>query len=263
MLTTKDLDFSRSAVVGLSDEYEDGFEDPKHTHTRVQLLYACTGVMSVVADNTAIVLPPQRALWIPAGVEHAVSCRGPVSLRTLYIEPDAAPRNPVCHVVEVSRFLQALILEISELGQDCALTERDHKVVDLLLSELSTAPKIPHMAPLPDNRKLRHVCDLIVKEPADTRSIDDFAKISGMSRRSFTRRFKAETGMSLSLWRQQVRLQEALSLLLTGTPVNIAANKVGYDSTSAFSSVFYRTFGVSPGRYSRNAVAGDVRSTQP
>lgn len=250
MQTFKDLDFSRSPVVGLSDEYEDGFEDPKHTHDRVQLLYACTGVMSVVAGNTAIVLPPQRALWIPAGVEHAVSCRGPVSLRTLYIHPDAAPRDPICHVVEVGRFLRALILEISERGQQAPFDSRDQKVIELILLELSIASKIPHMAPLPDDPKLLRVCNLIIGKPADSRTIDEFARIAGMSRRSFTRRFKAETGISLSLWRQQVRLQEALSLLLTGTPVSLAANKVGYESTSAFSTVFYRTFGVSPGRYS-------------
>ena len=244
-----DLDYSRGPVVGLSDEYVDGFEDPKHAHDRIQLLYACTGVMSVIADNTAIVLPPQRALWIPAGVEHSVSCRGPVSLRTLYIEPYAAPRDPVCHVVEVSSFLRALILEISQLDQTRGLKNRDRAVMDLILMELSTAPKIPHMAPLPDDPKLLRVCDLIVKVPADRRSLDDLARIAGMSRRSFTRRFKQETGMSLSLWRQQIRLQEALSMLLTGTPVNIAARNVGYESTSAFTEIFYRTFGVSPGRY--------------
>ena len=105
------------------------------------------------------------------------------------------------------------------------------------------------MAPLPDDPKLLRVCDLIVKVPADRRSLDDLARIAGMSRRSFTRRFKQETGMSLSLWRQQIRLQEALSMLLTGTPVNIAARNVGYESTSAFTEIFYRTFGVSPGRY--------------
>ncbi|MEM6626800.1 MAG: helix-turn-helix transcriptional regulator [Pseudomonadota bacterium] len=255
MQTTKDLDLNRQPVVGLSDEYEDGFEDPAHTHDRVQLLYACTGVMSVVADRTAIVLPPQRALWIPAGVEHAVSCRGPVSLRTLYIDPRAAPRDPTCHVVEVSGFLRALIMDVSERDRDHTFEARDQKVAELTLLELSVAPKIPHMAPLPNDSKLLRVCHLIIKTPSDARTIDEFAQIAGMSRRSFTRRFKEETGMSLCLWRQQIRLQEAFSLLLTGTPVNVAASKVGYESANAFSSVFYRTFGVSPGRYSRTVLA--------
>lgn len=247
MKRSKDLDFTRSSVVGLADEYEDGFEDPMHTHEQVQLLFACTGVMSVIAKQTAFVLPPQRALWIPAGTEHAVSCRGPVSLRTVYIEPGAGNRESSCHVFEVRPFLRALILELSELAMDA---ERDQKIADLFLIEVARATTIPCMTPLPNDPKLMRVCNLIVKAPADKRTIDEFAHIAGMSRRSFTRHFRRETGMSLSLWRQQVRLQEALSLLLTGTPVSVAANQVGYDSPSAFVHTFSRTFGAPPGRYS-------------
>ncbi len=249
MKTTLGLSFRNSRVVGLADEYEDGFRDPSHSHDYIQLLFACTGVMSVVADDIAIVLPPQRALWIPAGVKHQVSCRGPVSLRTLYIDAECAPREPQCHVVEVSRFLGSLILEITDIEQPLEDNYRDKKLIELLLHELMTAPKIPHMAPMPVDPKLLRVCNQIVKAPSDSRTIDDFAQIAGMSRRSFTRHFKDETGMSLNIWRQQIRLQEALSLLFAGHSVNSAANIVGYESVSAFCSVFSRTFGVSPGKY--------------
>ncbi|MEM7207032.1 MAG: helix-turn-helix transcriptional regulator [Pseudomonadota bacterium] len=251
MKRTKDLDFSRSVVVGLSDEYPDGFEDPKHAHDRIQLLYACAGVMSITTDDTAIILPPQRALWIPARMQHEVYCRGPVSLRTLYIDPESSPREATCHVVEVCSFLRELILKIAEIDQSRCLSIRDLKVIELIMLELSSAPKIPHMAPMPTDPRLLLVCDQIIKVPTDGRSIDELAHIAGMSRRSFTRHFKEETGMSLSVWRQQIRLQEALSLLLCGTPVNVTAHKVGYESASAFRSVFIRTFGVSPGRYDR------------
>ncbi|MCG8533522.1 MAG: helix-turn-helix transcriptional regulator [Pseudomonadales bacterium] len=249
MKRSKDLDLSLHCVVGLSDEYKHGFEDPKHCHEHDQLLYACNGVMSIVANDTAIVLPPQRALWIPAGVHHAVTCRGPVSLRTLYIKPEIAPRESSCHVLEVGQLLRALILEVSANQAAPELTTRDERLRDLLLIEIEQAPKIPHMSPMPTDARLIRVCDLLVRNPSDKRTIDEFAQIAGMSRRNFTRHFKQETGMSLNMWRQQIRLQEALSLLLSGAPVNIAANKVGYESVSAFISIFQRTFGISPGRY--------------
>ncbi|MEM9314852.1 MAG: AraC family ligand binding domain-containing protein, partial [Pseudomonadota bacterium] len=162
MKRSKDLDFTFGTVVGLADEYHDGFEDPRHSHERVQLLFACTGVMSVIATNTAIVLPPQRALWIPAGVEHAVSCRGPVSLRTVYIDPDAASRESTCHVFEVRPFLRALILEITESNAEPADTARNQKVSELFLMELASAQTVPCMTPLPHDAKLLRVCNLIV-----------------------------------------------------------------------------------------------------
>src|SRR5919108_6340723 len=80
-------------VVALNDEYPPGFVDPMHSHDRTQILYASSGVMSVRTDKSTSVVPPQRAVWIPAGMMHEVSCRGAVSLRTLYIDA-ALGRDP-------------------------------------------------------------------------------------------------------------------------------------------------------------------------
>jgi len=45
-----------------------------------------------------------RALWIDAGLEHALRMRGRVEMRTLYFRPDRAPTmlSPCC-VIEGSR----------------------------------------------------------------------------------------------------------------------------------------------------------------
>ena len=55
------------------------------------------------------------------------------------------------------------------------------------------------------------MCDIIVTDPADPRDLDAFARLAGMGRRTFTRSFRRETGLAFAMWRQQVRLQAALS----------------------------------------------------
>ncbi len=110
MKRTFDLDLNRRPVVALADEYPAGFVDNAHSHERIQLLYASSGVMSVVTDATSFVIPPQRAVWIPSRIKHEVSCRGPVSLRTLYIDPQYERDDPECHIVEVGPLLKALAL---------------------------------------------------------------------------------------------------------------------------------------------------------
>jgi AraC-like DNA-binding protein len=55
--------------------------------------------------------------------------------------------------------------------------------------------------------------------------------------------------MGLAVWRQQVRLMEALSRLASGQPITTVAFDVGYDSPSAFSAMFRRAFGVAPSEY--------------
>jgi AraC-like DNA-binding protein/mannose-6-phosphate isomerase-like protein (cupin superfamily) len=250
MKSTHQLDLSRRPVVALADEYPSGFVDTAHSHERIQLLYACSGVMSVVTDKTSFVIPPQRAVWIPSQVQHEVSCRGPVSLRTLYIDPRYERDDPDCHIVEVGQLLRALILEVTQFDHDYDLQGREGQIVSLLVSELLESPKVPYAAPMPSDPRLVRVCREIIEHPSDQRDIDQWADIAGMSRRSFTRAFKRETGMGVAVWRQQVRLLEALSLLSTGSSVTSVAMDVGYDSASAFCAMFQRAFGVSPSRYS-------------
>ena len=107
-------------------------------------------------------------------------------------------------------------------------------------------PNIDIHAPMPEDKRLLRVCNAILANPADPRDIDDWADVAGMGRRTFTRAFKDNTGMGLATWRQQVRLMEALSLLHAGWPVTSVAYEIGYESPSAFTAMFHRTFGVTP-----------------
>lgn len=238
------------AVVALADEYPASFVDPRHRHRRAQLLYACAGVMSVVTDDGSFIVPPQRAVWIPGGADHEVSCRGPVSLRTLYIEPAAALGLPQhCRVLEISDFLRALILEAMVLPRDYDEQGRDGRIMGLLLDEIRTQHVAPLHAPMPADTRLARVCRSLLDDPAHPGDLDYWARRAAMGRRTFTRVFRDETGMSFAAWRQHVRLLEALARLAIGHSVTTVAYDVGYDSPSAFTAVFRRTFGAPPSRY--------------
>ena len=245
------LQFERR-VVALRDEYPAGFIDPMHSHDYVQLLYASAGVMSVTTPDTSFVIPPQRAVWMPAGCRHEVSCRGPVSLRTLYLRDHSQAQADTCRVLEVSNFLKALILEVSGFDPQMSLEGREAQITDLLLAEIARMPNAPYCVAMPTDARILRVCKAIVAEPSDPRDIDDWSKVAAMGRRTFTRAFKRETGMGFAVWRQQVRLMEALSLLASGESVTRVAYEVGYDSPSGFSAMFRRAFGVPPSQYLTN-----------
>lgn len=236
-------------VCGLTDEYPAGFVDPAHAHERIQVLYACSGVMSVVTPTTSFVVPPQRALWLPAGQLHEVSCRGAVSLRTLYIDPARYAQAPTCRVIEVSDFLRALILKVVSFGVDYDMAGPAGRIVEVLLDEIAAMPIAPYGAAMPVDPRLLRVCRAILANPADNRDVDHWSHVAGMGRRTFTRAFRRETGMGLAVWRQQVRLMEALSLMASGRPVTSIAFDVGYDSPSAFTAMFRRAYGVPPSLY--------------
>lgn len=246
------------SVVGLHDEYPAGYVDPAHRHDRAQFLYACSGVMSVITSSSTFIIPPHRALWLPVGVEHEVSCRGSVSLRTLYIDPAYANDPAVCRVVEVSDFLKALILEVVSFDTTHNPTGREERIIGLLLDEIACMPHAPFCAPMPVDDRLLRVCKAIIANPSDQRDIDEWAYFACMGRRTFTRAFQRETGMGLAVWRQQVRLMAALSMIASGVPVANVAFETGYGSPSSFSAMFRRVFGMAPSAYLQRPISTHV-----
>ena len=253
MKRSSDLPLTIRPVVALEDSYPAGFIDPYHSHHRSQLLYTTSGVMSVVTDETSFVLPPNRAVWLPAGTMHQVSCGGAVVINSLYIDPDLPDQPQGCRVFEVSELVMALIHEILTFDHAYDVDGREGRIVRMLLDEVKLMPAVPLHAPMPKDRRLRRVCDMIIADPADQRSLDDWTSVAGMGRRTFTRAFKAETGMGLATWRQQVRLMAALSLLSSGKSITSVAYDVGYESPSSFTAMFHRALGVPPSLYSAAA----------
>ncbi len=237
-------------VTSLEDEYPSGFVDDWHCHQRNQLVYASKGVLSITTEIGSYVLPPQRALWIPAGVMHTVFCKNDVSLRTLYVDTYTRQNFPCqCQVMGVSNLLRELILQACNIPTLYDVDSRHGRIMQLILDEIELMPVDPLLIPMPEERRLLRVCNAFLRDPSIGNGIDEWAIEAGMSRRTFTRLFRQETKMSFSNWRQQVRLLEALSRISSGVPITTVSLDVGYSSVSAFSSVFHKTFGVPPSKY--------------
>ena len=99
-------------IVALAREIESGKMVARHQHIRSQLLYASSGVMTVETDIGIWIVPPLRAVWIPAYTDHQIHASGHVSMRTLYIHPEIDTGLPErCCVVSVTNLLRELILQ--------------------------------------------------------------------------------------------------------------------------------------------------------
>lgn len=154
-----------------------------------------------------------------------------------------------CKIIEVSDFLRALILEVVKFDPAGTRREREDAITKLLMNEIADVPAAPYHIPMPSDRRILAVCRELLKNPTDKRDLDDWAAFAGVGRRTFMRIFRAETGMGLAAWRQQTRLLEALSRLAAGQTVTSVAYDVGYESPSAFTAMFHKSFGVTPSRY--------------
>ncbi len=257
--STRGIDYQNvpRPIAGLATQYPSGFVDPRHSHARAQLTFPATGVTTVTTVDASFIIPAGKAMWLPAGVEHEVACKGDVDASILYVSHDAAAGLPdACQVVQVSSLMSELIVEASHLAVDYEPDSRDGRVMALLLDELGRANAASISAPMPRHPRLARVCATILKDPSAHDDLDAWASAAGMGRRTFTRIFRRETGVSFAVWRQNVRLMDALSLLAAGQSVTSVAYDVGYSSPSAFTAMFRRAFGVAPTAYLASGLAG-------
>ena len=224
---------------------------PRHSHPRAQLAYSVKGTFTLHTEEGAWLVPPNRAVWVPGGVEHEMHARGQaVSNRSLYIQPDASPDLPTeCCVIEVSPLMRHLIIEAIDIPLLYDEAGRDGRVMRLILDEICGAPKVPLHVPMPRDARLLRICKALLADPSHDGDIEHWAHYGALGRRTLTRLFRDQTGITFTLWRQQVRLMEALRRLSSGTPVTTVAFDLGYDSPSAFSAMFRRVMGKTPRHY--------------
>ena len=246
---TDRVEIDRPVVVHAQD-YAAGWHTSVHWHARSQLAYASAGIMTVETEQGMWVVPPQRAVWIPAGIRHSIQSAGALAMRSIYIEPEVVSwLPPTCCVVNITPLLWELIGRAAELPQQYPLGGREERLMRLILDEIRELPIAPLHLPEPHDQRLRRITAALKHDPADRRTLEAWGRTVGASSRTLARLFRLQTGMSYQQWQRQVRLLAGLIRLADGQPVTEVALEVGYDSPSAFIAMFKRALGTTPSQY--------------
>lgn len=237
------------SVIALAREYPAGFEIPPAMHSRGQLVYASEGVMTVNTPIGTWVVPPQRAVWVPARTPHWTRTVSLISMRNLYVESTTTGLPDECCVMNITPLLRELIVEVARLPPLYGTEGPEGRLVAVLLDRLQTVTQAPLHLPLPSDDRLVPITNALRADPAETRSLEDWSRDVGASSRTLSRLFLKETGIGFRSWRQQARLLHALECLALNMTVSEVAITCGYETPSAFVAMFRRALGASPGRY--------------
>jgi AraC-like DNA-binding protein len=232
-------------------EYRAGTIIALHHHPdRHQLVYAETGVLVVQAGTGRWVVPSTRAIWIPAGTGHKVSCIGAVGMRSLYILPEAIAQPPAsASTVSVTPLLAALIHAAMDVPTPYRAQSRDGRLMQLILDELQMLPVLPLHLPQPADPRLQAIGRQLESMPDDPSTLQDWAGRLGVDVKTIQRLCARELGMTFGQWRQQARLLRALEQLAHGEKVIDVALALGYASPSAFTAMFKKRFGQLPSQF--------------
>jgi len=250
-------------VAAMARDLPSDYEIAWHSHPRFQLVYGAQGVMTVdtrgakegdTNPGETWVVPPQRAVWLPPGIEHRILTSSEVKFRTLYVAAEAARAMPQrCVAFAITPLLRELILRATELPVEYDEKGAAGRVMQLILDELASLAGLPYNLPMPESNVLSRICRAIIESPNDRITIEELGSRHGTTTRTLARRFRRETGMSFSEWRRRARLLRALAWIAEGRPILAVALDLGYDSPSAFSAMFKREFGLPPSHYRASA----------
>ena len=219
----------------------------KHSHPEPILMWASTATVAVSAGDRDWLIPPGYGFFVPGGVEHAGEVLHAGAGSVVLFDADSCPitwTEPTG--VAIGPLLQELIGHLHRADpQD---PSRPHAEA-LLFALLTPLPSYDIQLFMPADPRARAVAERLVARPADQRELADWADEVHAGVRTLSRLFRAETGLSFSEWRTQVRIRAAIQLLADGTSVGATARAVGYSKPSAFIDAFRRSTGQTPGTY--------------
>lgn len=249
-LSNFDITQVRGPVAGMRVNVADHkSEVPIHQHRQGQLVLCLKGGVTCEIPDSIWMVPPRCAVWIPGQMPHSVRATANASICYLFVQPDAAPMPDQCCTLSISPLVRELILHMADQPLEY---ERDSPVgrkALVLLEELARMPVESLYLPTSTEHRLSRIAKMLSENPADRRTLAEWGRLVAMSERSLARLVQQETGLTFGRWRQQLHLIVAMRQLSAGQTVQRVADQLGYDSVTAFITMFKKAVGKPPARY--------------
>nr|WP_031046318.1 AraC family transcriptional regulator [Streptomyces sp. NRRL F-5650] len=229
-----------------------------HSHPLHELVWVRGGTLTSRVADRVFTVSEGHGLWMPAGVVHGGRATAGARFHDAFFAPD---RTPIAFgepkAIAMTPLLESLLTHLSRTDLDAAARTRAEAVVFDVLRPADRQFALP----VPDDARIDALVETLLDDPADCRSLAEWALRLGLSDRTVTRAFRQATGLSFAQWRQMLRVHRALTLLSEGVDVTTVSETLGYAQPSSFIAAFRRVMGTTPGAFFDAADgSGDVRN---
>ncbi|KAI3605359.1 putative transcriptional regulator YeaM, AraC family (plasmid) [Cupriavidus necator H850] len=237
-------------------------EIPVHQHRKGQLVLALHGAVTCQVEGAFWIVPPQCGVWIPGDMPHSNRATPNAKLCYLFAEPGIVALPTHCCTLSISLMVREMILRLATAPPDYERDGHTDRLARVLLDELALMPVERLYLPTTEHPKIRQIADALHANPGDRRTISQWAKRLAMSDRSLSRLVVKETGLTFGRWRQQLHLLVAVRELANGASVQRVSDNLGYESVTAFITMFKKALGHPPGRYFATLTRSESESVQ-
>lgn len=250
-LATFDADAMPHQTVALGISVrEQELELPMHRHRKAQLVVALQGGVMCRAQGGLWMVPPGSGVWVPGDVLHSnhVTANGRSSL--LFVEPDVPGLPTKCCTLSLSAMVVEMINHMADQTERNLVPDaHTDQLSAVVLEELRRSEIAALHMPIPENPALTKIANALIEFPGDRSTLGQWASRVAMSERTLSRLVVSETAMSFGRWRQQLHIILALQQLSAGGTVQRVSDALGYESVSAFITMFKNAMGKPPARY--------------
>ncbi len=241
--STLDVDERAAPVIAVRvDVVGTRAEVPEHGHRKGQLIFALDGGVMCRVPGGLWMVPPHCAVWVPGGMPHSNAATANARLFFVYIEPDIAGLPARCCTLSISPLLREAVIALADRGADELLTP-------LILRDLPRMPVQQLHLPLSAEPRLQRIAASLAENPADRSTLAQWAGRVALSESSLARLVIRETGLTFGRWRQQLHLIVAIRELTSGASVQQVSAELGYESVTAFITMFRKALGKPPAKY--------------
>ncbi len=229
---------------------------PTHRHPWGEFVYSFSGVMELKLDGAHFIAPPQYAVWLPPNVEHNALNHQEACHCSLYIAKVLCDRLPseAC-ALTITPLIRELLEELHASPPGPVQTAEESRLLMVLLDRLNRTSRVGSYLPGSSDPVLAPILDALEQNPADARSLADWARLVNATERTLLRRCQRDLGMSLAQWKQRLKVTASLLQLRAGTSVEAVAFDLGYSSSSAFISMFRKLTGETPDEYRKKRLS--------
>ena len=222
---------------------------PPHGHAWGEFIYAFNGVMEINIDQVNYIIPPPYGMWLPPHQQHSGLNRTHVSHGTLYVHESLCDHLPKqAGILLTVPLVSALLLHLKN-HQNSDHNPEHLRMLHVLLDQLHHAILVGSYLPSTEHPVLIKVLNYLHDHPEDNSTLADLAAQVNVTERTLSRYSQTELSMSLSEWRQRLKIMKSMSMLNQGKTVENIALDLGYASSSAFINMFKRWMDVTPDQF--------------
>ncbi|MEV0786059.1 AraC family transcriptional regulator [Streptomyces sp. NPDC050423] len=230
-----------------------------HSHPLHELVWVRGGTLTSRVEDRVFTVFEGHGLWMPAGVVHGGRATAGARFHNAFFAPDRTPLafgEP--EAITMTPLLESLLTHLSRTDLDAPARVRAESVVFDVIQPSGHRFALR----LPGDPRIDGIAEALLDDPADSASLEEWARRLEVSDRTITRAFRRTTGLSFAQWRQMLRVHRALMLLSEGFDVMTVSETLGYAQPSSFIAAFRRVMGTTPGAFFDAArdTSGNVRN---